>query len=56
MQGNVAFLMKDIVLLAVSVYLLKQDIVRASLPAAQRREGRQVGEPRVRAAAEVAAR
>jgi len=28
MQGNVAFLMKDIVLLAVSVYLLKQDVER----------------------------
>lgn len=31
MAGNVPFLMKDIVLLAVSIYLLKQDIVRASL-------------------------
>ncbi len=28
MTGNVAFLMKDVVLLAVSVYLLKQDVVR----------------------------
>jgi uncharacterized membrane protein YkgB len=28
MVGNVAFLMKDVVLLAVSVYLLKQDVVR----------------------------
>jgi uncharacterized membrane protein YkgB len=28
MVGNVAFLMKDVVLLAVSFYLLKQDIVR----------------------------
>src|SRR5262245_16643469 len=34
MQGNVAFLMKDVVLLAVSVYLLKQDLVRASVSAA----------------------
>jgi len=33
MVGNVPFLMKDIVLLAASVYLLKQDVVRASLPA-----------------------
>src|SRR3981081_2886541 len=33
MQGNVAFLMKDIVLFAVSVYLLKQDVERALLPA-----------------------
>jgi uncharacterized membrane protein YkgB len=30
MAGNVPFLMKDVVLLAVSLYLLKQDIVRAS--------------------------
>jgi uncharacterized membrane protein YkgB len=32
MAGNVAFLMKDLVLLAASVYLLKQDVARASLP------------------------
>ena len=31
MAGNVAFLMKDVVLLAVSIYLLKQDVERASL-------------------------
>ena len=31
MVGNVAFLMKDVVLLAVSFYLLKQDVVRASV-------------------------
>jgi uncharacterized membrane protein YkgB len=31
MQGNVAFLMKDLVLFAVSFYLLKQDVMRASL-------------------------
>jgi len=30
MVGNVAFLMKDVVLLAVAFYLLKQDLVRAS--------------------------
>src|SRR6201984_3490801 len=30
MTGNVPFLMKDVVILAVSVYLLKQDVVRAS--------------------------
>ena len=29
MVGNVAFLMKDIVLFAASVYLLKQDVERA---------------------------
>jgi uncharacterized membrane protein YkgB len=28
MKGNVAFLMKDFVLLAVAVYLLKQDVTR----------------------------
>lgn len=56
MKGNVAFLMKDVVLLAVSVYLLKQDVVRASLSAAERREWRVVGEPRARAAGQVAAR
>ena len=33
MQGNVAFLMKDIVLFAVSVYLLKQDVERVLLSA-----------------------
>jgi uncharacterized membrane protein YkgB len=33
MVGNVAFLMKDVVLLAVSIYLLKQDVARASLTA-----------------------
>jgi Protein of unknown function, DUF417 len=32
MVGNVAFLMKDVVLLAVSFYLLKQDLVRATAP------------------------
>jgi uncharacterized membrane protein YkgB len=30
MVGNVAFLMKDLVLLAVSVYLLKQDVLRVA--------------------------
>lgn len=33
MTGDVAFLMKDVVLLAVSVYLLKQDVLRVA-PAA----------------------
>jgi uncharacterized membrane protein YkgB len=32
MQGNVAFLMKDVVLFAVSFYLLKQDVMRVSFP------------------------
>jgi len=31
MVGNVAFLMKDVVLFAVSFYLLKQDVMRVSL-------------------------
>jgi uncharacterized membrane protein YkgB len=31
MAGNVPFLMKDVVLLAVSIYLLKQDVVRVLL-------------------------
>jgi uncharacterized membrane protein YkgB len=31
MQGNVAFLMKDVVLFAVSFYLLKQDVERLLL-------------------------
>jgi uncharacterized membrane protein YkgB len=31
MTGNVPFLMKDVVLLAVSIYLLNQDLARASL-------------------------
>ena len=53
MKGNVAFTMKDVVLLAVSVYLLKQDVVRAAHSAAERRE---VGEPSAWAAGEVAAR
>ena len=30
MTGNVPFLMKDVVLLAASLYLLKQDLMRAS--------------------------
>jgi hypothetical protein len=31
MTGNVPFLMKDLVLLAVSFYLLKQDLMRLAL-------------------------
>jgi uncharacterized membrane protein YkgB len=38
MAGNVPFLMKDVVLLAVSLYLLKQDVVRAS-PSGRAAEG-----------------
>ena len=36
MAGNVPFLMKDVVLFAVSVYLLKQDVMRVALGARQR--------------------
>jgi uncharacterized membrane protein YkgB len=32
MQGNEAFLMKDVVLFAVSFYLLKQDVERVTRP------------------------
>jgi len=35
MTEHVAFLMKDIVLLSVSVYLLKQDVARVLLAARQ---------------------
>ena len=56
MTGNIPFLMKDVVLLAVSFYLLKQDVVRASLSAAERHNWREVGDPRAQAAGQVAAR
>jgi hypothetical protein len=56
MTGNVAFTMKDVVFFAVSVYLLKQDVVRASRSAVERHESREVGEPRATAAAELAAK
>jgi uncharacterized membrane protein YkgB len=55
MQGNVAFLMKDVVFLAVSVYLLKQDVVRALSSRVERRAGREVGDARAWAAEEVIA-
>jgi uncharacterized membrane protein YkgB len=35
MTERVAFLMKDLVLLGVSVYLLRQDLIRVSLPATE---------------------
>ena len=38
MTGNVPFLMKDIVLLAVSVYLLRQDVMRVLSAAEQKHE------------------
>jgi len=42
MTGNVPFLMKDVVLFAASVYLLKQDVTRVSSPAKQKRESSEV--------------
>ena len=56
MKGNVAFLMKDAVLLAVSFYLLKQDIVRASRVTPERGEWAEVGELDVHAAEQMAAK
>jgi uncharacterized membrane protein YkgB len=38
MAGNVPFLMKDVVLLAASFYLLKQDVLRSSVSANYKRE------------------
>ena len=35
MTEHVAFLMKDLVLLAVSFYLLREDVKRVSLPATE---------------------
>jgi hypothetical protein len=55
MKGNVAFLMKDVVLLAASLCLLKQDVVRAARSADERRQGREVGESGDRTAGQVAA-
>jgi uncharacterized membrane protein YkgB len=53
MTGNIPFLMKDVVLLAVSFYLLKQDVLRVSLAAARPLSDRleQLGRQRERGAA-----
>ncbi len=56
MKGNVAFLMKDFVLLAASLYLLKQDVVRASLAEVEGRVWRQIGHHRAWTAGPVAAK
>jgi uncharacterized membrane protein YkgB len=45
MTEKVAFLMKDLVLLAVSFYLLKQDAARASTSVPEPRERQPVGHP-----------
>jgi uncharacterized membrane protein YkgB len=42
MAGNVPFLVKDIVLLAVSFYLLKQDVMRVTLSARETSDTRSV--------------
>jgi uncharacterized membrane protein YkgB len=42
MTEHVAFLMKDIVLFSASVYLLRQDVMRATSPAKQRCESNEV--------------
>jgi len=55
MTGNIPFLMKDVVLLAVSFYLLKQDVTRALVPAAQQHELREIGQHRTQPASELAA-
>jgi len=55
MKGNVAFLMKDVVLLAASIYLLKQDAVRVSQATAEQRDRREVGQLRVPAAEDATA-
>src|SRR3981189_1255608 len=41
MAGNVPFLMKDVVLFAASVYLLKQDVMRVALSARRSAKPRQ---------------
>jgi uncharacterized membrane protein YkgB len=56
MQGNVAFLMKDVVLLAVSVYLVKQDAARAFRSVAEQHESGHVGPVGDWAAGQVAAK
>ena len=56
MKGNVAFLMKDFVLLSVSVYLLKQAALRVSAAAAEQRDRREVVPRRVPAAEAVKVR
>jgi uncharacterized membrane protein YkgB len=54
MQGNVAFLMKDFVLLAASFYLLKQDQVRAAVSEAERQTWQEASGDRVLASPEMA--
>jgi uncharacterized membrane protein YkgB len=55
MTGNIPFLMKDVLFLAVSVYLLKQDVMRASLTTAERQQARELAGAHAGAAGEWAA-
>jgi len=45
MTGNVPFLMKDVVLLAVSVYLLKQDVQRVVFATVTIERAKSLGRP-----------
>jgi uncharacterized membrane protein YkgB len=54
MQGNVAFLMKDVVFFAVSVYLLQQDLARALAPTDMQRAWCEVHQSPAKASAEAA--
>jgi uncharacterized membrane protein YkgB len=54
MKGNVAFTMKDVVFFAVSVYLLKQDVMRAAHSADKRSQRHDVADLRAWPAEEVA--
>jgi uncharacterized membrane protein YkgB len=56
MKGNVAFLMKDVVLLAVSFYLLKQDVARASNAETEQGRWKEVGTSGSLARANIAAK
>jgi uncharacterized membrane protein YkgB len=56
MTGNVPFLMKDLVLLAVASYLLKQDLTSASLSLTKQTERLEAGQRRTWAAGELTAK
>jgi uncharacterized membrane protein YkgB len=56
MTGNVPFLMKDVVILTASIYLLKQDVMGAPSSPTLEGESWEDGEHRARAAEQVASR
>jgi uncharacterized membrane protein YkgB len=56
MTVNVAFLMKDLIILAASFYLLKQDVLRVSLSGVERRERREVADSQAPPVGQVAAK